>query len=49
MTVPILPSANAVKHEFGDNLRVLTPNDQIHELQTIIRDKYEYFEVKQLF
>lgn len=42
MTVPVLPSSNAVEHEFGKNLKVITPNDQIKELQTIIRDKYVF-------
>ena len=27
------------KPEFGSRLKILTPNDQIRELQTIIRDK----------
>lgn len=26
---------------FGPNLKVLPPNDQIRELQTIIRDRYD--------
>lgn len=28
--------------DFGKNLKILPPNDQVKELQTIIRDKYAY-------
>lgn len=30
---------NAVDHTVGNNLKVLEQNDQIKELQTIIRDR----------
>lgn len=29
--------------EYGPNLKILPPNDQIRELQTIIRDKLDQF------
>lgn len=30
---------NDVKEQFGDSLMLLPPNDNIKELQTILRDK----------
>ena len=31
--------SNDVVSEYGSNLKILPPNDQIRELQTIIRDR----------
>lgn len=31
--------ANDIKEQFGDNLMLLPSNDNIKELQTILRDK----------
>jgi uracil phosphoribosyltransferase len=34
-------SKHDVVEDFGENLKVLPTNDQIKELQTILRDRYE--------
>lgn len=33
---------NGVVEEYGSNLKILPPNDQIRELQTILRDRYVF-------
>lgn len=33
---------NGIVEEYGSNLKILPPNDQIRELQTILRDRYVF-------
>lgn len=33
------PPQQVPKHEFGPQLKIIKVNDQVHELQTILRDK----------
>lgn len=36
----VVPNNDVVDEEYGQNLKVLPTNDQVKELQTILRDKY---------
>lgn len=35
------PRRQEIKEEYGANVKLLPSNDQVKELQTILRDRYE--------
>lgn len=41
-TLECFNAASAGNESVPNNLRLMTANDQIRELQTVIRDKYAY-------